>query len=129
MTDLDVTPTSVVEFSSAGRLLIIGEREAALEVGRPDARRICLHGFHARPAGARRSSEIGGNTIITGGQPDISGWLGEFEVGIRSNGLTAPTSRAAAGKRKTGTDLVLDLADTPCMKQQMPPLGYFHAGQ
>ena len=43
MTDLDVTPTSVVEFSSEGRLLIIGEREAALKVaGRMPAEFVCM---------------------------------------------------------------------------------------
>jgi ferredoxin len=115
-----------VEFSSAGRLLIIGERAAALEVAaRMPAEFACMV-FTPGPQ-APDVGEIGGKTIITGGQPDISGWLGEFEVGIRSNDLTVPVAELLPGK-ENGTDLVLDLADRPCMKEQVPPLGYFHAG-
>jgi ferredoxin len=125
-TDREVTPTSVVEFSSAGRLLVIGEREAALKAA---ARMPVEFACTVFTPGSQppEIDEVEGNTVITGGQPDISGWLGEFEVGIRSNGQTLPLAELLPGT-KTGTDLVLDLADIPCMKEQMPPLGYFHAG-
>jgi ferredoxin len=126
MTDLDVTPTSVVEFSSAGRLLIIGEREAALKVASQMPTEFVSTVFTPGPE-PPNVSEIGGHTVITGGQPEISGWLGEFEVGIRSNELTLSLAELLPGT-EIGTDLVLDLADTPCMKQQLPPSGYFHAG-
>ena len=126
MTDLDVAPTSVVEFSSAGRLLIIGERAAALEVAARMPAEFACTVFTPGPQ-TPDVGEVGGNTLIAGGQPDISGWLGEFEIGIRSSELTLPLAELVPGT-KNGTDLVLDLADTPCMKQQMPPLGYFHPG-
>ena len=124
LTDLDVTPTSMVEFSSAGRLLVIGERDPALQVAaKMPAEFICTV-FTPGPQ-APSVGEAQGHAIITGGQPDISGWLGEFEVGIRSNDQALPLAELLPG---TATDLVLDLADTPCMKEQVPPLGYFHPG-
>ena len=126
LSDLEVTPTSVVEFSSAGRLLIVGEPEAALQAAaRMPAEFTCV----VFTPGPREPDvdRIGGHTIITGGQLEIRGWLGEFDVGIRSHGLTLRLAELLPGT-KTGTDLVLDLSDTPCMTEQMPPLGYFHAG-
>ena len=126
LSDLEVTPTSVVEFSSAGRLLVIGEREAALQAAaRMPAEFECMV-FTPGPQ-APKVKELGDNTIITGGQAEISGWLGEFEVSILSHGLTLRLAELLPGT-KAATDLVLDLSDTPCMREQMPPLGYFHAG-
>jgi len=126
LTDLDVTPTSVVEFSSAGRLLIIGERDAALRAAARMPDEFTCMVFAPGPR-APSVGETGDTTIITGGQPAISGWLGEFEVGIRSGELTLQLAKLLPGTENQ-TDLVLDLADTPCMKEQMPPLGYFYVG-
>jgi ferredoxin len=126
LSDVDVTPTSVVEFSSAGRLLVIGEREAALQAAaRMPAEFACMV-FTPGPK-EPGVDEIRGYAVITGGQPEIRGWLGEFEVGVCSNGLTLQLADLLPGT-KTGTDLVLDLSDTPYVNEQMPPLGYFHAG-
>jgi len=126
LSNLDVTPTSVVEFSSAGRVLIIGERDAALQAARRMPSEFTCMVFAPGPR-APSVGETGDIMIITGGQPAISGWLGEFELGIRSGDLTLQLAKLLPGTENQ-SDLVLDLADTPCMKEQMPPLGYFYAG-
>ena len=126
LTHLDVTPTSVVEFSSAGRLLVIGEQEAALRAAARMPTEFACTVFTPGPH-ASEVDEAEGQTIISGGEPDISGWLGEFDVRIRNEDLSLPLAELLPGT-EARTDLVLDLADTPCMTGQMPPLGYFHVG-
>jgi ferredoxin len=124
--DLEVTPTSVVELSSTGRLLIIGEREHALDAAaRMPPEFVCMV-FTPGPE-APRVEEIEGHVVITGGQPDLRGWLGEFEVSIRNDEQIMPLSEVLP-RAETRIDLVLDLGSAACMKEQMPPLGYFHPG-
>ncbi len=125
--DVQVTPTSVIEFSSTGKLLIIGERDVALQTAAQLIPEFVCTVFTPGPE-APRVDKIQGHAVITSGQPDIKGWLGEFEVGIRSQEETVPLS-ALLPVADAQIDLVLDLENTACIQAEMPPLGYFHPGR
>jgi len=123
----EVTPTSTVEFSSTGKVLIVGQRENALEAAaKLPPELVCA--VLAPGPDTPRFERVHGYAVIAGGQPDISGWLGEFEVGVLSQGQTVPLSELLAGA-EARVDLVLDLGSSACIRAEMPPLGYFHPGR
>lgn len=124
---VEVTPTSVVEFSSTGKLLIISERDVALQAAARLPPEFVCTVFTPGPD-APRVDEIQGHAVITGGQPDVTGWLGEFEVAVRSQEQTVPLSELLPGADPR-IDLVLDLGNPACIQTEMPPLGYFSPGR
>lgn len=94
-------PTSIVEYQSKGRVVVIGD----------DAVMTDLVNF---PDGLSRelfSVDLTGK----GESIEISGALGEFTV--------------TAGKLQTGADLILDLSPTPILSMELKPPGYIAASQ
>ncbi len=124
--NIEVMPASVVEFSSSGKLLIIGERDVALQAAAQLPAEFVCTVFTPGPQ-SPGVEEIQGHAVITGGQPVISGWLGEFEVGIRNQEQIVSLMELLPGA-EARIDLVLDLGSTACIRAEMPPLGYFHPG-
>jgi ferredoxin len=119
----DVAPTSLVEFVSRGRCLIIGEEAAALAAARalPDPLTVTV----LVPSTAVPTVATEGNTrIVRGGRPLIRGALGDFSVSLVTDGvqrdlgpmLSPPVQRF---------DLIVDLGDEPLLRQAMLPLGYY----
>jgi ferredoxin len=122
----DVTPTSVVEFVSRGRCLLIGAEADALDlVRRLNGRLECVV---AVPGDATPDVDrVEGTYLVRGGRPAVRGALGDFDVELATD----------AGPRKLGAllspplerfDLVVDLGASPLLRQAMPPLGYYAAG-
>jgi ferredoxin len=119
----DVTPTSVVGFVSRGRCLVIGSEESARAVARQAGDGLACTVACPGP-GRPAAAAMEGVTVVRGGQLRIRGALGDFQVSIVGE----------AGERNLGAllsppvdrfDLVVDLGETPLMRQAMPPLGYY----
>jgi ferredoxin len=119
----DVTPTSVVEFVSRGRCLVVGPEERALAVARRAGEGLACTVASPGP-GKPSAVNAEGVTVIRGGRLIVRGALGDFRVSLAGE----------AGERNLGAllsppaerfDLVVDLGDAPLMHQAMPPLGYF----
>ncbi len=118
-----VTPTSIVEFVSRGRCLVIGAEEDALDLVRQVAGRVeCV--VTVPGDAAPDVDRIDGTYVVRGGRPLVRGSLGNFDVQLATGGtplalgamLTPPIDRF---------DLVVDLGTPRLLQQAMPPLGYY----
>jgi ferredoxin len=111
--DWRVRPTGVVNYRSAGRLLLVADARAVLErtVAETAAQQPCV-----LLLGEERVALRPGTELLRGRRAEVrlSGWLGEFEL-----------RTGAPGDEILGFDLVLDLLDTPLIGAALPPPGYF----
>ncbi len=119
----DVSPTSLVNFLSHGRVLIVGEEDAVL-----DAARRLDHGLVSTlfaPSDAQPATgTVEGLTIVRGGQPRLSGSLGGYSLSLGEPGEEdAPAAVAMLSQARF--DLVLDLGESPLLQQEIPPPGYY----
>ncbi len=123
---IQITPAAIVEFVSRGRCLFIGDAAEALAMARE--LRGQLECIVVEPADhAPQPGQADGLPVVRGGQPLISGALGDFRVALASEGarqdlgafLTPPIDRF---------DLIVDLGRVPLLKQAMKPLGYYAPG-
>lgn len=123
---VEVTPTSVVEFVSRGRCLVIGAEPQALAFVRAVAGR--LECTVAVPAEAAPDVDrIDGTYVVRGGRPLVRGALGDFDVRLATGDTQVPLGSLlspAVGR----FDLVVDLGATPLLQQAMKPLGYYAPG-
>ena len=119
----DVTPTSVVEFVSRGRCLVVGPEERALAIAKQAGEGLACTVACPGP-GKPSAAAVEGITVVRGGRLVVRGALGDFQVSIVGE----------AGERNLGAllsppvdrfDLVVDLGEPPLMRQAMPPLGYY----
>ena len=122
----DVTPTSVVEFVSRGRCLVIGEEQRAMDAARRlQSSLSCVVAVPAESAPA--ATRVDGIGMVRGGRPVIRGALGDFTVSLEGSGdgrdlgslLAPPVERF---------DLIVDLCTPRRLGQAMPPLGYYAPG-
>ncbi len=107
--------TGLVTYNSAGRLLVIGSDPAqvqrALDLAAPLRPAVLLLGT--------------GHQVLTGvttwhvprDEIQLSGWLGAFRLRLLGQ-----------GEGEERFDLVLDLAESPCIATALPPPGYLAAG-
>jgi ferredoxin len=122
----EVTPTSVVEFTSRGRCLVIGPEDEALDFVRLVRGRVeCVV---AVPGDAAPDLDrIDGTDILRGGRPLVRGALGDFDVELVSEGARSPLGAMLAPPVER-FDLVVDLGTPRLLQQAMPPLGYYAPG-
>jgi ferredoxin len=122
----DMAPTSIVEFVSHGRCLVIGDENECLKFVRELTG--MLECVIAVPSDAEpRAGRLDDTRLVRGGRPLIRGALGNFEVmlfaagGTQSLGglLSPPIERF---------DLVVDLCTPRLLHQAMLPLGYYAPG-
>ena len=122
----DVVPTSVVEFNSRGRCLVVGAEDEALDLVRRLADRVAC--VVAVPGDATPDVDrVDGTYVVRGGRPLLRGALGDFDVRLVSGGtqLALGAMLAPAIDR---FDLVVDLGTPRLLQQAMPPLGYYAPG-
>jgi ferredoxin len=122
----EVTPTSVVEFTSRGRCLVIGPEDEALDFVRLVRGRVeCVV---AVPGDAAPDLDrIDGTDLLRGGRPLVRGALGDFDVELVSEGARSPLGAMLAPPVER-FDLVVDLGTPRLLQQAMPPLGYYAPG-
>jgi len=120
----EITPTSIVTYLSQGRLLIVGDRDAALSAGRKLNETLqCTLMF---PSGeAPKMDTIEGMPVIAGGRPVVEGRFGAFSLRVVAEaGREGEADEDAVGKKRE-FDLVLDLCADPLIDYEMLPAGYY----
>jgi len=118
-----VTPSSVVTYQSWGRLLIVGEEEAASEAAGSlkdvlDCTLFCPSDKAPEP------SARDGLSMIRGGTAHLDGRLGAFSATVSGEGDPAPLQSLLPALPEA-FDLVLDLSRPPLLSHEIPPPGYY----
>ena len=119
----EVAPTSVVNFLSHGRVLIVGDEAQALAAAGRLGDGLVATLFcpaDARPA----TATVDGLTIVRGGNPALSGSLGSYRLSL-AEADDAQESPAVALLTQARFDLVLDLCESPLLQQEALPPGYY----
>jgi len=119
----DVTPTSVVEFISRGRCLVVGPEERAIAVARQAGEGVACTVVSPAP-GTARMETVDGVPVVRGGRLVVRGALGDFRVSLAGE-ATERNLGALLSPPVDRFDLVVDLGETPLLRQAMPPLGYY----
>lgn len=123
----DVVPASTVEFLSHGRVLIVGEESGALyaaqELDDDLVAIVCVPG-DSRPASGKVSDVV----VVRGGRPQLSGSLGDFRVSFPASGEDGDPD-ATVPLEDARFDLVLDLNESPLLKKEVLPPGYYAPGR
>lgn len=123
----DVSSTSLVNFLSHGRVLIVGEESGVLYAAQrldDDLVATVWVPGDARPT----TGTVDGLTIVRGGQPQLSGTLGNFRLSFPASG-DGSNPDAIATLDKARFDLVLDLNDSPMLPREVLPPGYYTPGR
>ncbi len=108
-------PVARVEYRSEGRLLVVTDRVPPPEILESLAARLTLSVlWTGRPdAMPALSVEHSAARLVS-----LKGYLGAFELAFEV---------AGGNPLVASFDLVLDLQDTPAIRAEQPPQGYFHA--
>jgi ferredoxin len=123
----DAAPASAVELISHGRVLIVGEESGVLYAAQrldDDLVATVWVPGDARPT----TATVDGLTIVRGGQPQLSGTLGNFRLSFPASG-DGSNPDAIATLAKACFDLVLDLNDAPMLPREVLPPGYYAPGR
>ncbi|MCJ7592845.1 MAG: 4Fe-4S binding protein [Woeseiaceae bacterium] len=123
----DAAPASAVELISHGRVLIVGEESGVLYAAQrldDDLVATVWVPGDARPT----TATVDGLTIVRGGQPQLSGTLGNFRLSFPASG-DGSNPDAIATLAKACFDLVLDLNDAPMLRREVLPPGYYAPGR
>ena len=126
-------PTSLVSYTSAGLVLIIGPEPSALSVAESLVGSVtcfvlatdAIDNTLSTPMGYEKRQVAGQDVPIIFGKPEkILGHLGSFEVIIERDQREVELAKVmnlASG----GIDVVLDLARDPLLRTELLPPGYF----
>lgn len=113
--NLTATPTSLIEYQSRGRVLVIGDESAMLYA--PRLREAGLHPWVLLTQGAVEPGEI---AIPLGGRAmECEGHMGAFMIRLGEQG--------SAQYEHIQADLILDLQESALLKMTTPPIGYLRA--
>ncbi len=128
VTPMSVKPTSLVNYLSRGRVLIIGERDEVLAAASRVADTLFRTGLVPSAASVPEASVVDGMTLISGGAPELAGNLGNFRLTLKANGEPA-SLEDLIGQKDTSFDIVLDLSHQPLFTSELLPPGYLAPGQ
>lgn len=132
---MEASPTSLVEYRSAGTLLIIGPEEHAIAVarrlrGQAHCTVLAVEGAGSTNGSARREDARSGTgtegapQIYYGRPQQVTGHFGAFTVTVATAAGEINLAQLAVPGRGT-FDLVLDLSAAPFMRAEIPPIGYY----
>jgi ferredoxin len=120
-----VQPAAAVRYSSAGRLVIIGEAGRAFPVAAQLAGKLPRVLVITPPTeGGGEGDPPGAVEHIRARVTRVEGYLGHFGIGLQGAGQPVDLSQLLP-REPVHQDLVLDLGDTPLVQQAVPPVGYF----
>lgn len=134
-TRMEASPTSLVEYRSAGTLVIIGPEERAAAAarglrGQVHCTVLIVAAAESTNGGAWREGARGGTgTVETPrtfhGRPrQVAGHFGAFTVTVATAAGEINLAQLAVPGRGT-FDLVLDLGDAPFIRAEVLPVGYY----
>ena len=126
-------PTSLVSYTSAGLVLIIGPEPSALLAAESLVGSVAcfvlltdtIDNMSFRSAGYEKRQVAGQDVPVISGKPKkILGHLGNFEV-IIERGQREVELAKVMNLAGGGIDIVLDLSRDPLLRTELLPLGYF----
>ena len=125
---IQVRPTGLIEFRSAGRVLVVGEaqpaRDAAVRLGGDLDITVLVRSAEACEVGFEQADN---RNQLSAKPATLSGHLGRFLLTFETpNGET--DLKAATGGWREDFDLILDLSKPPLIDRPLPPIGYFAPG-
>ncbi len=124
----EVTPTSLVSFSSSGVLAIIGPLPSALGVAEelPDLEGCLVLATDGGEPGKTEVREVGGRSLpVVFGKPEsVEGYLGQFSITLVRDGVEVDLAKAMQ-LPGGAVDIVLDLLREPLIQSEILPPGYF----
>jgi len=119
---LKVEPTSLIDFHSAGRLLILGQGEAALQAADRLEGQLAITVLLPPDDRSGESDE----RVARARLDSLNGYLGHFEAEVEREGKVFPLAKLMAGTDYF--DLILDLNPLSVLPHETPPLGYYATG-
>ncbi|MDY6980642.1 MAG: 4Fe-4S binding protein [Pseudomonadota bacterium] len=117
--------TSVVEYHSEGRLVIIGTGSEAVAVASELVDELAAVAIVDPQVDARRPELDDRIAYIHAGIDRIEGHLGDFHIHLRDKGAQRLELGPLLGRSWPRIDLVLDLSPTPWLEAEILPPGYF----
>lgn len=122
---IEATPTTLVEYHSAGTAIVIGpEGQARAAADKLKERVQCVVLVSAWDGGQRGNGSGGGQHLYYGEVRRISGHLGAFNVAVAAADGEVNLAQLAFPDREC-FDIVLDLSTPPLIRSEIPPFGYY----
>jgi len=118
--------TSVIDYSSTGRVVIIGEADRANRLAGellPPLETVAI--IVPAATGTPLPQEPRAGLILPAAVAGIQGHLGAFEIRLRDAGGKEHRLNELLSPPDAAIDLVLDLRDPPGIEAEIPPPGYF----
>lgn len=128
---IEVEATSLVDYRSAGHVLIIGAADEALSaaLSLPGLQRTVLatssDATESRLLAAKDDPAL---SVLHGQLESLTGHLGHYEATLRTARGEALALTELNGNQHPYFDLVLDLQATPALDYEWPPFGYYPVG-
>ena len=122
----EAVPAGIVPYVSAGTLLILGDEPRALAAAercRQQENISCTVAVPDAGAGAVERRAQDGMMVLTATVSNLSGYLGAFQLTLKSPDSEAVMHEITAGRQVF--DLVLDLTTPAFINSQLLPPGYF----
>jgi len=113
----------MVSYLSHGRVLVIGDEEAALDAARHLDSELVPTLVVPAPSGPS-SGTLDGWTVVRGPDPQLEGSLGNFTIRFAESG-EEPAAAAPKLVTQARFDLVLDVGKAPLLSREVPPPGYY----
>ncbi len=124
-----IQTTSLVAYQSRGHCLIIAPLDRGIDVAaRLETPGKTLFVADAAFPGIDKKSTEDGLTIIQARLVELRGYLGAFDCDIGDQQSPGSLAKVAGVSLLGGFDLVLDLSETPVLKVDVPPFGYYAPG-
>ena len=117
--------TSVIEYTSHGRLVIIGPAAQAMPVAQQLQDRLAAIAIVDPQASGQPATFDDRIPLLQAEVDRVDGHLGAFEVHLRDRGTQTLSLLSILGRSWGGIDMVLDLLPTPIFDAEISPPGYF----
>ncbi len=125
---IDLATTSVVPYSSAGRLLIIGSKsvvsQAYAELPESNIQPYLLVIDDEMESGSSVVQDVTLTDAFGADSCSVTGYFGAFSVSVNKSGRELDLAKTA-GVESGLFDLVLDLSSSPLIPVEVPPPGYY----
>jgi ferredoxin len=129
-----LAPVQAVDYVSAGRTLIIGPADIALDWAERLKDRLDVHVLATEARGNEELPPFANYPVCAGHELTVQGWLGSFSVQWQQAAMPEVGQIGSLDFKKTTArseryDLILDLSREPLISLPHPPQGYLSAGR
>lgn len=119
--------TSVIEYHSQGRLVIIGPASQAAPVAEQLMDQLAAVAIVDPDPAAQRPSLDDCILCLHAEVDQVEGHLGDFQIRLRDRGKRTLSLKSLLGRSWPQIDMLLDLSPVPYFDAQISPPGYFAA--